>query len=576
MTNNTENLTPLKRFWRLLKPDKKEITNIYVYSIFNGLVNLSLPLGIQAIINLVQGGQVSTSWIVLVIFVVLGVLFTGILQIYQLKISEKLQQKIFTRAAFDFAYRIPKIKMEQLYKHYAPELMNRFFDVMSIQKGLSKILIEFSTSALHISFGLILLCLYHPFFIIFSIFLIAIVFTIFKLTWKEGLETSLEESKHKYNVVHWLEEIARTNTTFKLAGTTSLPLKQADEKTLDYLEARDDHFKVLVKQYSFLVAFKVLVATGLLAIGGILVMEQQMNIGQFVAAEIIILLIMNSVEKLVISLETIYDVLTSLEKIGQVTDLDLDKNDGITFTENLDEGGLKVELNNMSFYYPETSQFIFENLTLVINKGEKVIITGINGAGKSTILQLIGGLYGVQKGNISYNNLPIGNLKLSSLYNVIGDYLTHSQLFNGTVLDNIAMGRNSATFTNVIWAIENLGLSDFIKTLPKGFDTVLKPEGKGLSKSIQIRLLIARAIADKPRLLLLEDIFENIQEHEKNSIINFLIQKEHPWSLVAISSDNYFAKKADKIIVLNNGNIELTGTYSEVVSIANFKSNYDA
>ena len=170
MGNTTDNnLTPLKRFWKLLQKDKKEIRYVYLYAIFTGLVNLSLPIGIQAIINLIQGGAVSTAWIVLVTFVILGIIFSGILQISQLKITEILQQKLFTRAAFEFAFRIPNIKMSALYKHYAPELMNRFFDIISVQKGISKILIDFSSASIQVVFGLILLSLYHPFFIIFSL-----------------------------------------------------------------------------------------------------------------------------------------------------------------------------------------------------------------------------------------------------------------------------------------------------------------------------------------------------------------------------------------------------------------------
>jgi ABC-type bacteriocin/lantibiotic exporter with double-glycine peptidase domain len=135
-------LNPVKRFWLLLQPDKKEVRDVYVYAIFNGLLNLSLPVGIQAIINLIQGGSVNAAWIVLVVFVILGVALTGMMQIGQLRITENLQQKIFSRAAFEFAYRIPRIKLEALYKQYAPELMNRFFDIISVQKGLKFLLIS--------------------------------------------------------------------------------------------------------------------------------------------------------------------------------------------------------------------------------------------------------------------------------------------------------------------------------------------------------------------------------------------------------------------------------------------------
>jgi ABC-type bacteriocin/lantibiotic exporter with double-glycine peptidase domain len=569
---NMNPITPLNRFWKLISYDKKEIRNLYVYSIFNGLINLSLPLGIQAIINLIQGGQVSTSWILLVIFVVLGVLFTGILQVYQLRISENLQQKIFTRAAFDFAFRIPRIKMEKLYRHYAPELMNRFFDIINVQKGLSKILIEFSTSALHILFGLILLSLYHPFFIIFSLILILIIYAIFGLTMKKGLQTSLKESKYKYMVAHWLEEIARNNMTFKLAGKTDLPLKRTDQYVNNYVKARESHFKILVQQYSLMVMFKVIVATGLLAIGGVLVMEQRMNIGQFVAAEIIILLVMASVEKLILSLETIYDVLTALEKVGQVTDLEIDKSTGVKFNEFVHEPGIELEFNDVNFNYSDSSQYIVSGISLNIQAGENVTVTGSNGSGKSTLLQLMAGLYDIHHGTISYNGLPKGNLNISSLHSVIGDCFTYEQLFRGTVLENISMGREGATFENIRWAVENLGLAQFIKSLPKGFDSMINPEGKGLPRNVIIKLLLARSIADKPKLLLLEDVFENMSKTEKVHIVDFLSQKEHGWTMVVITRDAYAAKKSDRILWMENGTITQEGSYEEMKSFIDFKS----
>ena len=294
-----EKITPIQRFFRLLKPDGPEVRNIYIYAIFNGLINLSLPLGIQSIINLIQGGEVSTSWLVLVLIVSLGIALSGIVQINQLRITENLQQKIFTRSAFEFAFRIPRIKLKEFYNAYAPELMNRFFDVVSVQKNLSKILLDFSTATIQVTFGLILLSLYHPFFIVLSLFLVSMLYVIIRMTAKKGLQTSLEESKNKYKIAHWLEELARTNYAFKLAGETDLPLKRVDKLSDKYVNSREAHFSVLIKQYSLMVAFKVMVALGLLLIGGILVIEQKMNIGQFVAAEIIILLIINSVEKLV-------------------------------------------------------------------------------------------------------------------------------------------------------------------------------------------------------------------------------------------------------------------------------------
>ncbi|MEQ8908823.1 MAG: ATP-binding cassette domain-containing protein [Vicingaceae bacterium] len=548
-------LTPMQRFFRLLKPDGKEIKNVYTYAVFNGLVNLSLPLGIQAIVNLIQGGQINTAWIILVTLVVVGVAVTGILQIFQLRIVENLQQTIFTRAAFDFTYRVPHVKMEELYRRYAPELMNRFFDVMTVQKGLSKILIDFSAASLQIIFGLLLLSFYHPFFILFSLLLVVLIYIIFRLTAKNGLRTSLIESKRKYETAHWLEELARTNITFKLAGSTNLAMEKTDENVSRYLTARESHFQVLVKQFSLLVGFKVVVALGLLAIGGVLVMEQLMNIGQFVAAEIIILLIMNSVEKLILALETIYDVLTGLEKVGQVTDLELENEDGVDLEESCFDEGVSLKVRDLSFNYPGEKYKVIKNINLEVKRGESLLITGKNGSGKSTLLYLIAGLYDINEGQILYDDYSKSNISTKSLRQVVGDCLSQEMLFQGTLEENICLGKKMET-QHMKEVADSVGLTSYLNQLEDGFSSHLDPQGKGLPRSIVQKILIARAIASKPKLLLFEENLEAIDEEDRRKIVDYITSPERGWSLIAVSKDPYFKSKVKQVLQLREGEIE--------------------
>ncbi|MEM7510853.1 MAG: ABC transporter transmembrane domain-containing protein, partial [Bacteroidota bacterium] len=394
---------PLKRFFRLLSLEKKEIGHVYIYAIFNGLIYLSLPLGIQAIISQVLANQLSSSWVLLIIVVTLGTAVVGGLQIMQMSITEMIQQRIFTRASFEFAYRIPRIKMEALAKYYPPELVNRFFDTMNVQKGLPKILIDLSTAGIQIIFGLILLSFYHPFFIIFGLFLVLLLFLIFRYTGPQGLVTSLEESNHKYEVVYWLEEMARALSSFKLAGETDLALKKTDGLVSNYLSARKKHFRVLITQFSNIVAFKTIVTAGLLILGSILLIERRMNVGQFVASEIIILMVISSVEKLIQSMETIYDVLTGMEKIGKVTDLPLERHKGMEF-ENINTGqGIDIQFKNVDFKFPYDYDLSLKNVSFDILPGEKVCISGPSGSGKSMLLNVLSGLYEHYNGIIAFN-----------------------------------------------------------------------------------------------------------------------------------------------------------------------------
>jgi ABC-type bacteriocin/lantibiotic exporter with double-glycine peptidase domain len=554
---STENISPSERFWRLLKPDKKEIQNVYVYSIFYGLVNLSLPLGIQAIVNLIQAGQISTSWVVLVTFVVLGVALIGLLQIFQLRITENLQQRIFTRAAFEFSYRIPRTKMSELIKHYFPELANRFFDTLTLQKGVSKVLIDFSAASIQIIFGLILLSLYHPFFIVFSFILVALLISIFKLTSKRGLQTSLEESKYKYKVAHWLQEIARTSITFKLAGNTQMHFNKTDENVEGYLISREKHFKILLQQYTMLVFFKVIITASLLIVGGWLVMDQHMNIGQFVAAEIIIIMIMNAVEKLILNLEIIYDVLTSIEKIGEVTDLEMENISGSNISEFIDTKGLSIHLSNLSYKYPDENHYTLNHLSVDINSCSTHLLTGENGSGKTTLLHIMAALFEVKEGIINFNHIPLGNIDVHSLRAITGNCFIQDQVFEGTIEENISLGRENIKLNDIVWAAQSIGLDEFIKTLPKGYNTSLNPLGNKLPSNILYKLLLARSIVHRPKLLLIEDVFGKFTPEDRKSILEFLTSKKNGWTLILAASDSQYADFFDHVLFLNNGKIDL-------------------
>ena len=549
----TLSLKPMERFKRLLAIDKRDITQVYIYALFNGVVNLSLPLGIQAIVNLIQGGEISTSWVILVAFVIGGVALTGILQLLQLRIVENLAQKIFSRASFEFAYRIPNIRYQALYDYYAPELANRFFDTITIQKGLPKILIDFSLALFQIVIGLFVLSLYHSFFIFFSLLLLVLVYFIIAATGPRGLKTSLKESSYKYKIAFWLEEIARTKLSFKLVSDSKLGLVNSNRHVEQYLDSREQHFGVLINQALYLIGFKVLIASGLLITGSILVFNEEMNIGQFVAAEIIIILIIASVEKLIKSLDTIYDVLTALEKIGYVTDKPLDKNDGLALRN--DTNTLSMAVDNLSFRYSDAALKTLDNISFEVSKGESLYITGPSNSGKSTLVKIISGIMDPDSGIVRFNGFPLKSIDLDSLRTHIGYCIDNGDIFQGTIMENIAMDRERATPENISKAIEITGLVDFISSVPLGLNTVLDPEGRKIPKNIQNRIMLARAIVTMPSLLILEDPLDHVKMDEKKEIIKRLTDASNPWGIVVTSVDATWEQFIPNKLILKSGKV---------------------
>lgn len=548
-------MTPLKRFYNLLELDKKDVYQIFFYAIFAGLISLSLPLGIQAIINFIQSGRVSASWIVLIILVVFGVALVGILSLMQLRITENLQQKIFVRSSFEFAARLPKIKSEQLYNTYPPELANRFFDTMTIQKGTSKLLIDFSAALLQIVFGILLLSLYHPYFILFGILLFILLYFIFKFSYQSGLETSLKESKFKYKVASWLQEVARNNFSFRNELNYDFALKKNNQIVSDYLNYREKHFDVIKRQFSQLIVFKIIITASLLSIGGFLVLSQEMNIGQFVAAEIIILLVINSVEKIIIGLETFYDVLTSIEKIGQVTDLELEE-DTITKNDTC-YTNIVLETENIKFKFPDSKKEVLNAISLKIEQGEKIVLDGENGSGKTTLIRLLSGLIQPTSGSFYINDDTFRKINLKQYRSQIGSIIHSETPFEGTILENITFKDPSIPFEDIKWAIDGVQLSSFIKSLPKGLDTRIFPEGKQLSSSNAQKILLARSIIHRPKILFYEDPTDSMDEKVANEIIDFITSDANKWTIVVSSKNPYWKTKCSRKITMQNGFIQL-------------------
>lgn len=547
-------IKPYTRLNRMLAVDGRDITHIYLYALVSGLINLTLPLGIQAIINLIMGGQVASSWGVLIGFVTLGVALAGALQVMQLAVAENIKQRIFARSAFEFAYRMPRIRADVLGGRYLPELVNRFFDINTVQKGLTKVLMDVPIALLQIVLGLILLSFYHPFFIAFGLVMVLILVVIFRWSGQRGLDTNLVESKYKYEMAYWLEEMGRTSTSFKLAGDTQLPIDRTNDLANAYVTARRKHFKVLLGQYTAMVGFKTVVTLVLLLLGGLLVMNEQMNIGQFVAAEIVILLVINAVEKLTLSIESIYDVLTALDKIGQVTDLPLERADGRSPAADGD-AGMAVAFKAVTFHSEWSEQVVLRHIDLELAEGERICIGGASGSGKSTLLQLVSGVLEPTSGRILIDGEPLGGLDLEHLRAQIGDCISQEDIFTGTVLENITMGRTRVTDQELEKAIELTGLREAASMLPQGLMTRLDPQGNRLPKSLVHRIILARCLAARPRLVLFEDQLHLLDPEQREAVLDHLLSPELNASVIAVSNDPHVQRRFQHTLVLRNGHL---------------------
>lgn len=554
---------PVRRILKVIRLETNEISSIYFYAILGGLIQLSLPVGIQSIVSFVLGGSMSTSLIILIVLVVLGVFLGGLLQVNQMRLIEKVQQKIFVRYSFEFTDRIPRLNVSSIDGKYLPEVVNRFFDTINLQKGIAKLLLDIPTALIQVVFGLLLLSFYHPVFIFFGITLLLVIYMILRITGAKGMETSLRASDYKYAVAGWLEEMARVLTSFKYSRNTNLNIEKADKLVSGYLESRTGHFRVLLFQYWTLIVLKIVITGAMLIVGSILLVEQQLNIGQFIAAEIVILMVISSVEKLIMNLDKVYDVLTAVEKLGKVTDLPLEKKGTVKLPEEKD--GVSIEMHRVYFQYnKEDKHPVLSDLSISIKRNEKICVMGRAGSGKSSLLRLLTGAYFDFDGTITIESIPITNYDLRSLRSQSGVVLSQHDIFQGTLFENISMGCDSISAQQIMEESAKIGLRDYIAQLPEGLNTALLSDGKRLPRKVIQKILLLRALVSHPRLLILEEPFEGIEDEPRHMIMRYLLQRDPKQTMVISCNDIEFASLCDKVLYLESGRVKAFGKWSDI------------
>lgn len=553
MAEQTDSQISSRKLFQYITKEKRDVASIYIYAILNGLVQLSIPLGIQAIVGFVMGASMVTSLYILIGFVVLGTWLAGYFRIKVMQIIEKIQQKIFVENAIEFAEKLPKVNLSATKKYYLPELVNRFFDTQNLQKGISKLLLEIPTALIQIIFGIVLLSFYHPWFLVFGALVIIIMVLIFRFTMDSGIKSSLEESDRKYQVASWLEDIAGAVKTFKINSKTDIHLSGADDRILTYLENRTSHFKVLLSQYKTIIGFKVVITLLVLSIGTYLMVNQELNIGAFIAAEIVVLSIMTAVEKLIISLESYYDAITSLTKLSKVTELPEEANGKIIPDEQMQ--GMEVEFKEVGFSF-NNPKAILHDLNFYIPENTLTVITGKLGSGKSLLLNMMAGFYEPSSGTLLFDKIPLKNIEKVSLRDKIGLYLEDMTIIKGTLQENILMGRNGTSAEEILDLAESMGIEDLPSQFSNGLYTELSETDTELSFSAKKKILLLRAMLGKKRLLLLEDPLDGMNPEFRAKMLDYLSEIKKRTTVVIVSETEELFKIADQLLVLSNGTVE--------------------
>jgi ABC-type bacteriocin/lantibiotic exporter with double-glycine peptidase domain len=297
--------------------------------------------------------------------------------------------------------------------------------------------------------------------------------------------------------------------------------------------------------------------------GTSLVIQRQITLGQLVASEVVIILILNSVEKIIMYMDVVYDLLTAVDKVGHVTDIAIEKTGGLDFKKTTTKG-FHVRLKNVSYKYPNGNKAL-DGLSFEVKPQKSICVTGKGNSGRTTLANILTGFYTNYEGIVTFDNYSVRDLDLTALRDRIAKNISKEDIFDGTLLENISVSRPSVAAHEVIEAIEKVGLSDTVNAMPQGLDTHVISGGKGMSNSDIQKLILARCLVKKPDLMILNDFFTGLTKSNKLALMNCVFEDNHPWTIIAISNDPMVMSACDSIIVIEEGKMLEEGTFEALL-----------
>jgi ABC-type bacteriocin/lantibiotic exporter with double-glycine peptidase domain len=542
--------SPVQRIFELLRSERRDLWVVFIYATGVGLLSLAVPVATASLVNSISFGTVLQPVVVLTFLVLVVLGFKGLMQGLQFWVIEMLQRRVFVQVAIDLARRLPRVRAAAFDRANAPELVNRFFDVLTVQKTVATLLLDGLTIFLQAIIGTLLLAFYHPVLLAFDVVLVVAMVVILFPLGRGAIETSIGESKAKYAVAAWLEELARQARTFRIAGASSFAVRRADALSQKYLKARAAHFRIVLRQHIGSLTFKDLLSAALLGLGGWLVINRGLSIGQLVAAELVVSIVVAGMAKFAKQLESWYDLVAALDKLGHLTDLPLERQGGAVLPRG-DVRGARVALRDLSFSYDDRVSLL-RNVELSLEPGARVAIIGRSGSGKSAIADLVLGQRAPTGGAIVLEGADLRELSLESVREAVA-VVRDADVFEGTVIDNIAVGRPGITAEHVREALATLRLDGPVAMLPDGVNTWLVPSGAPLSASQALTLMFARAIAAQPRFIVIDGALDAIDPEVVAEVFNALCSSSAPWTLLVLTHRAEIAALCDRVYRIDAG-----------------------
>lgn len=541
-------LSPQRRLWELLRPERQDLLRVVAFAVGVGLLGLATPVAVQALVNSVAMGGLPQPLVVLALMLLVFLGFSGALRVLQYWLVEILQRRLFARIAADLAWRLPRVTQEVHDRAHGAELVNRFFEVITVQKAGASLLLEGVATVLAAAIGLVVLAFYHPLLLAFDVVLVLLMFVVVVILGRGATDTAIAESRAKYSVAAWLEGIARSKLAFRFDEGPAQAGERTDLLTHAWLHARSRHFRVLLRQNIAAAALFAIAGTALLGIGGLLVMDGQLTLGQLVAAELIVSSVLSSFSKFGKQLESYYDLLAASDKLGHLLDLPTERQTGTAMPAAHGSGAIAVTVREVHFAH-EGAEPLFAGLSLEVAPGERLAVLGGHGSGKGTLAELLVGLRTPSRGSIALDGSDLRDLRLEDVRRRIA-MVGEPEVVDDTIHENVRLGRPDVGHEQVTGALAATGILDELRVLPDGLQTRLVPGGAPLSGSQARRLMLARAIAGAPRLLVVDSTLDDLDADVLADAMHAILDPARRWTTVLLTRSAAIAATADRVVEL--------------------------
>ena len=532
----------------LFRLERRILALIFSYSIAIGLFSLIVPLTVQELVNTFAFAIQPITIVTLAGVMVAGLLFVGAFRALQFYAVEVLERRVFARVALGMAQQLPHLQFLGFQPHYA----NYFMETVFMQRALSVLLVDLINVIVGGTVGMTILVFYHPYFLLYNALILAGFIVVVFLMSHGGLKATIDMSHSKYETLHWLQEISRNLLHFKATDSQALLMRKTDEFVHSYVETRHTRFGILIRQYLGSVGWQAVAHSGLLATAGWLLSIGQLTLGQLVAAEVVVGGLLLSFDAVVKRMGHIYYFLTSLNELDVLFSLPKDQASATLSVPLPDPTihGVRVTCKDLTVIHSGMPP-IFEHFNLEVIPGEKIGVYASTAAAKTALAQVLAGLEAPTGGVLRYNGVDLRYLDLQAINRCRG-FMIDSQLtlFEGTIEENIVLGRSDIPYSDVRWALRFTELEDDVDALPQGLKTHIRAPGKTLAPTQIMQILLARAILARPQILIFDGIIHTMQPTMRETVLRRVCSKDEPWSVIFVSNDPNLTPHIDRRIIL--------------------------